>query len=514
MLMTELITGSKYFIAPKYAVNNTYMVTLIGGGSRCLRNNAWGAAGFFNNGQVTIEPGSKVYVTIGRGGWKTNASYLNNVGETTSFGTYLSANGAASDYLSDGSPMGSSTGQGEGWIQKYRKASHFGGGGGADGGVYGGGGGALRNNMAESGMVSAGNGGMYGGGGGGSVVSGNGNSSVFFNFAKPGNGGTYGGGGGVAAGRIVNCYDPYTSKAIRGIVVSGQYVDNAGIGGTYGGNGGGSSFKNTAFPGGVYWGISIYVNNYTNAKSDFYTNGATQQIPTSYLQTPNATYNAKLGKTNAENGTNTLGQDVFIDEVNNVYLNGNGAAGNDMVSGSTNYSLISGAGGGGYGGRGGNAVRRNIHDIPYGLANTYSSRVFQYATGEALSGGGGGGYGSNGGDARIFSSKFNYSTYPSYGPLTIGINSPFDAGGPGGGGYGGDGEYAMGYGGGGGGYGKVSKGYGGGGGGYYCPGSGGGGGIGIWGEDGTLLGTYGSGGGNYISSINAQNGVCVVQYYI
>ena len=393
-LRTDVITGSTNWTVPNHKGNIS--VRIFGGGAGG-DNQRGGGGGWMNNGEFNISNEINIQITIGKGGHgyfnSMNSQYFSMVGGTTSFGTYLSANGGS---YSDGGSGGGSSSGGTGF--------QFGGGGstdshGGNGGTWGGGGGA--GSLVYGGTSRGGNGGTYGGGGGGYA-------SDSSRTSYGGNGGTYGGGGGC------------------------NYGLNFGAGGEYGGNGGTSTI-------------------------------------------------------NPENGTNTNSW-TNVDNVGGVLLRGWGRAGNTIslpTSISVGGTMISGAGGGGFGGNGGNCIQFNETGLVTPIV---------YACG-----GGGGGYGSNGGNAN-------------------------NAYGGGGGGYGGDGY------GGGGGYGKEATGgigKGAGGGGYFAKG-----GDGIDGFNGGG-GSYGPGGSRNVSTFNAPGfggggwgspysgeycnggqGICIIQYYV
>ena len=192
-LKTVNVTYSRVFTVPEGAINNEFSIRLFGGGGGGC-NSKWGAAGggssWMNNDVLILIPNDIISINIGYGG-----SVLAN-GATTSFGTYLSANGGGAALSIGLYPAGGNGGSGGYGTGNGGKGYQFGGGGsniytGGDGGVWGGGGGGN----------GGGNGGTYGGGGGGYTT-------------DAGNGGTYGGGGGCG------------------------YYGLAGKGGEYGGNGG------------------------------------------------------------------------------------------------------------------------------------------------------------------------------------------------------------------------------------------------------------------------------------
>lgn len=476
-LKTETITGNTTFTVPSTIQNNTLSVLIFGGGGA---GGLWGGGGgWMNRGDIDVTPGQQIQITIGRGG----GSESTNVGGTSSFGMYLSANGGQS-LNGHGASGGGATGSGS-TKSEYGDAGHgyqFGGGGGIDdgeggglggnGGTWGGGGGGCGgwwdNDEWEGIAKPGGSGGTYGGGGGGGAyaywdISGTGIRSV----GCGGNGGTYGGGGGWGAA-IAN-----SDSQTRGSVVNHGYRGDAyayGTGGTYGGNGG--------YADGDDYNIVYQYRNFIAA----------------------------------ERGTNTSTW-TNVDMVNGQYLRGWGLNGNNLSYNGRGYGP--GGGGGGFGGNGGNVIFiSDGYDI-----NDYVIRDNAYCAGGG--GAGGGGYGSNGGN----------------GYFTI-TSGQFDgASGGGGGGYGGDGgdgglsviNHGQG-GGGGGGYGKGARGGdggnggGGGGGGYFAPGGNNGGGGGSYGRGGNggnnsrtaENGIMGGGGGathNRTNTSRGGDGICIIQYY-
>ena len=180
-LITETIVTNQSWTVPN-DIKGNLSVRIFGGGSGAYHNGGlrmWGGGGgWMNNGEISITSGSQISITIGAGG---NGGQYQTSGGTTSFGTYLSANGGS----------GSSGGSGAGcWTESGGRGYQFGGGG-----------------TTDMGSGSGGAGGMWGGGGGAAG-------------GTPGRGGTYGGGG----GSIWIWYDSVSPPG--------------GIGGTYGGNGG------------------------------------------------------------------------------------------------------------------------------------------------------------------------------------------------------------------------------------------------------------------------------------
>ena len=175
-LQTELVTSNKTWTVPNHA-GNIY-VRIFGGGG-----------GWMNNGELNLGNGQSIQITIGSGG-----SFGNNTGAgsggTTSFGSYLSANGGGGATAS-GVCVGGNGGSGGGGMY----------GGGGIGYQFGGGGSYQRRtfeddvwSMAARCAIGSGNGGMYGGGGG-HVIYSQYPSGYSGYRVKSGHGGTYGGGG-------------------------------------------------------------------------------------------------------------------------------------------------------------------------------------------------------------------------------------------------------------------------------------------------------------------------------
>ena len=343
-LRTEIITGNVNWTAPKTLKNNIISVRIFGGGGYYGANlGAWcGGGGWMNNGEITIIPGQVIPVTIGRWSAANNSTVRDITGGTTSFGTYLSANGG-------GGRSGSSGVNGIGY--------QFGGGGGDgtniggyNGGMWGGGGGgSIR-------LGEGGNGGMYGGGGGGSVT----DESRYLDGTRGGNGGTYGGGGG--AGGSVYIY----SSGSR------IYSNNCGIGGTYGGNGG---TANTPAENGTNTiGItSVPANLRGNGISG--TVGCTKRII---------------------KGNNTsINVTVYFDG-GGGYGGIGGHGGKGSVTYRNNYAFnvfFGGGGGGGYGGRGGNGgIGYSANDDTYTGGGGGGGYGGNGGDGNGRTGGGGGGY--------------------------------------------------------------------------------------------------------------------------
>ena len=85
ILVTELITESKVWKAPKGILNNSISVRIFGAGGSGGPGGG-GGGGYMNNTIMTVTPGQEISVTIGVGA-------THSAGGTSSFGSYLSANG-------------------------------------------------------------------------------------------------------------------------------------------------------------------------------------------------------------------------------------------------------------------------------------------------------------------------------------------------------------------------------------------------------------------------------------
>ena len=181
-LITATYLENNTFSVP-YAINNEFSVFIYGAGGG---GGTWcgGGGGWMNNGVFTISAGSVVPITIGTGG------DINNSGGSTSFGTYLSANGGSAGNSQWGGNGGA--GGGTGWYMPKNSFGRggtgyqFGGGGySGNGGPYGGGAGGVqftywfRNSRGDNigyytpRSHSAGRGGAHGGNGGSYTSNGN-----------------------------------------------------------------------------------------------------------------------------------------------------------------------------------------------------------------------------------------------------------------------------------------------------------------------------------------------------
>ena len=307
ILHTEYITFSQNWVVPSGVKNNEYSVRIFGSGASYGREDNGGGSGWMNNDVFTnLIPGQLISIYI--------ANAINGgSGESSSFGSYLSANG------------GKSQNGGAGGVYRYDKGGigyQFGGGVGnygGDGGVWGGGGGGWWN---------GGKGGTYGGGGG-TCINGGG-----------GNGGTYGGGGGGGISRTMS-----------------KFYGPGGNGGTYGGNGGYTDNVQ------LFNNLRLY---YTNS-----TNGINTSTWTNVFNDGNGYFRGwgiggDFRTTNSYNvcgGGGGYGGNGGISKctMSNIYwyhIRGGGGGGYGSNGGGSfigmNYGNSGGAGGGGgYGGDGG-----------------------------------------------------------------------------------------------------------------------------------------------------------------
>ena len=200
-LRTEIIAFNTNWVVPNHI--GSISVRLFGGGSAGYGGEQGGCGGWMNNKDLSLSNGIVVPITIGIGGKMLNTSGIS--GGTTSFGTYLSANGGTN--IAGGSGGGGSNG-------RY---------GGGTGYQFGGGGGKISVQFVNI-NYEGGDGGIWGGGGGGN-----------------GKGGTYGGNGCVRLGSAENGTNTMSNSSVpvnmRGYGIAGQSTYGAG-GGGFGGNGG------------------------------------------------------------------------------------------------------------------------------------------------------------------------------------------------------------------------------------------------------------------------------------
>lgn len=246
-LITNTITSNTTWTVPNHKGDISVRIFGGGGGGDHFMG---GGGGWMNNADLTIANGEAVRITIGRGGLANTSA-----GGTSSFGSYLSANGGTlNSYINRNWYAGSG---GSGGGGEYGGIGYqFGGGG----GIYGGGNGGIWGGGGGCGGYegNAGNGGTYGGGGGG--------------YNKGGRGGTYGGNGASgsnSAGYVKtkaengtntignnsvpnNCQGPGTTPGTNWS--GGGGFGGRGGGSVYGGGGGGG------YGGNGGWGVRTMAN--------------------------------------------------------------------------------------------------------------------------------------------------------------------------------------------------------------------------------------------------------------
>lgn len=148
---------------PGNIVNNRIYVWIFGGGGGSWATNSedtyngysvGGGGGWMNNGEFTITPGTVVHIELGEGGYQISSTTNPHSGGTTTFGTYLSANGGGAASASCGGNGGSGGGGGGRLNASGGRGYQFGGGGGwsrgGQGGAWGGNGGS-KYTIAENG---------------------------------------------------------------------------------------------------------------------------------------------------------------------------------------------------------------------------------------------------------------------------------------------------------------------------------------------------------------------------
>ena len=306
-LITEYITFNHNWTVPNNVKNNEFSIRIFGGGGWSY--SAGGGSGWMNNDTKTLTPASVVYISIGQGG----SNIIGSSGGTSSFGTYLSANGASG---ASGGAGGNNGGTG------YQFGGGFGGyWDGLPGGVWGGGGGCFKNN--------GGSGGTYGGGGCGGLS---------HNGKRAGNGGTYGGGGGGSR------YDY--------IGVSGWSI--GGTGGTYGGNGCWFYSTKVAFSS-IDTSASWYHKATNGINTSTWTNVTKDDLTGEYFRGKGLGNSTNHGGGGGGYGGN--GGRAYVDKGSdsNYSIYGGGGGGYGSNGGSALYDSYgqTGGGGGGYGGDGG-----------------------------------------------------------------------------------------------------------------------------------------------------------------
>lgn len=307
VLNTVIITINNNWKVPSTISNKNIFVRIFGGGADGNARRG-GGSGYMNNGIISVNAGQVIPITIGQ-----NGTYAG----TTSFGTYLSANGGFA--ASGGSGGGT-------WDDNGGIGYQFGGGGsntafGGNGGTWGGGGASGDRGIYGT-FNKSGDGGEYGGGGGYMITYDTDDSNPsadIFSFGSGGNGGNYGGGGGAA--------QIWFAGSLYG-------TGDIGIGGTYGGNGG--------------------VGNRSNAL-----NGTNTSTWTNVFNDGNGYFRGRGRSGNRGSG---YYRRTTYDQYLNVYAGGGGGGyggngGNGVVIGNSFPSVAMAdagtGGGGGYGSNGG-----------------------------------------------------------------------------------------------------------------------------------------------------------------
>lgn len=370
-LVTEYITSNQNWVVPSGVKNNEFSVRIFGAGATVF-SGGWGigssgGSGWMNNDTFMLDPGQVIPITIGisvnykkfydfiradingkadysnRIGFAgildiigNDRSYIgNNVGESSSFGTYLSAPGGSNR-------NGGAGGVGGGTGYQFGGGAHINNKRGGNGGPWGGGGGGNSYGWG-------GDGGIYGGGGG---VSGTSYENEI--IVRGGNGGKYGGGGGGAF--------TYTIS---------QYNAGHGFGGEYGGNGGNSGVANS----------TINYNSYRWLKNCVSAENGTNTIGNDSVAIEFQGEGLSGGEACAGGGGfGGNGGKAYIYYKNDRWFYSHGGGGGGYGSNGGGGGYRAGGGGGGYGGDG---------EQPLSVG-TWSD-IYTY-------GGGGGGYGkvSNG----------------------------------------------------------------------------------------------------------------------
>lgn len=340
---TDIITNSQTWRNPSTS-DITAMVRVFGGGAGgCSRDyyKRGGGGGHMASGSFKISGSESVNITIGNGSdyQTTIPTNTPTAAGTTSFGTYISANGASGI-------NGGTGGGGAGYFPDGGTGS-YGGGGGA--------GGAAQYQAASGGVISS----MNGGNGG--------------------SGGEYGGGGGGGGGGGTYCAQSYSS--FNGPGSSGG---TGGSKGSYGGAGG---------AGGAGGSTKYGTNTVSNATGKA---GSKGSAGTNTNNITGVEFKG-TGSAGGAGGAGTLTDSNVNRSSGGGGGGGGGGYGGQGGSGGTGCPTISttnmgalgggGGGGGGYGAAGGAGSS--------GVGSTVSS-TYAYYEG---AGGGGGGYGGIGKEA-------------------------------------------------------------------------------------------------------------------
>ena len=191
-----LITENTVWTVP-WAEDNKFDVRIFGGGGGGYTGSTasgGGGGGWMNNAELELNYGDDIIITIGAGG------NVQGSGGTTSFGSYLSANGGGAGL------RGGNGGSGGGGVLHYNALN-------------------MSNNPTTVMYYRGGNGGQFGGG------------------SPGGSGGPWGGGAGGSVVYVrMNCNNGLRSN---NCFIAG----NPGIGGIYGGNGGVIDLSNNYYDG-------------------------------------------------------------------------------------------------------------------------------------------------------------------------------------------------------------------------------------------------------------------------
>ena len=235
-LVTKIIQATQSWKVPK-AKDQKFYVRIFGGGGGGSAMAAGGGGGYMNNAELTLETGTSIPITIGLGGKAGTLDDNPTSGGTTSFGTYLSANGAYCTLQGIG--LGGSGGGGGAIEVRFSGFSNKTYNGGT--GYQFGGGGSFSSSTRK---IYGGNGGQWGGGGGaaydaygGCLYSDSGTLTGYSGLAGNTN---KAGTNTIGNDQVPNGSEdrPYYELNLQGNGNSGTTQSCTGGGGGYGGNGG------------------------------------------------------------------------------------------------------------------------------------------------------------------------------------------------------------------------------------------------------------------------------------
>ena len=94
----EVITTNKTWTVPANIASTSIDVRIFGGGGAGAGSGAGAGGGWMNNAILTLAAGTQVAIKIGAGGTGNDGKGKGNSGGTTTFGSYLSANGGEGSY--------------------------------------------------------------------------------------------------------------------------------------------------------------------------------------------------------------------------------------------------------------------------------------------------------------------------------------------------------------------------------------------------------------------------------